>query len=224
MVDGIWSLQYMAAGPICGSAGPLSHFRCRAPAGSAGTQPLACQPFTHAVLFRYASAAARERFEAQPRVQLMLGGTGAPAGTGVRRASCCCRPRDRCAAPPGCRCRCCRCCCVCCDQQASVRSPTLAPVSPVLQASPLSTSRGGCPTSWRRSSGAAQNGRLALSWWWRWRSKWVQGLGSGTTAACTAGLCCGRSVQQGRTPGLGPPPAHPCRAAAARQTVTSSSR
>lgn len=91
MVDGIWSLQYMAAGPICGSAGPLSHFRCRVPAdgaaaaSSAGTQPLACQPFTHAVLFRYASAAARERFEAQPRVQLTLGGTGLPAGTGARR-------------------------------------------------------------------------------------------------------------------------------------------
>lgn len=87
-MDGIWSLQYMAAGPICGSAGPLSQFRCRVPSGgspaAAGTQPLACQPFTHAVLFRYANATARERFEGQPRVQLMLGGTGAPAGTGAR--------------------------------------------------------------------------------------------------------------------------------------------
>ena len=78
VVDGIWSLQYMAAGPICGSAGPLAQFQC---GGGEGAAP-ACQPFTHAVLFRYSNAATRERFEAQPRVQLMLGGTGAPAGTG----------------------------------------------------------------------------------------------------------------------------------------------
>lgn len=91
IVDGIWSLQYMAAGPICGSAGPLSQFCCRVPEGGApgpagpGAQLPTCQPFTHAVLFRYANAVARERFEAQPRVQLMLGGTGAPAGTGGSR-------------------------------------------------------------------------------------------------------------------------------------------
>lgn len=91
IVDGIWSLQYMAAGPICGSAGPLSQFRRFVPEGGApgpaapGAQPLTCQPFTHAVLFRYANAVARERFEAQPRVVLMLGGTGAPAGTGTPR-------------------------------------------------------------------------------------------------------------------------------------------
>lgn len=77
VVDGIWSLQYMAAGPICGTAGPLSQFRCAAGTGAS------CRPFSHAVLFRYANPANRERFEGQPRVQLMLGGTGAPPGTQV---------------------------------------------------------------------------------------------------------------------------------------------
>lgn len=81
MVDGVWSLQYVAAGPICGSAGPLSQFRCGPSSGTSGSD--ACQPFTHAVLFRYSNAAGRERFEQQPRVQLMLGGTGAPPGTGA---------------------------------------------------------------------------------------------------------------------------------------------
>lgn len=107
IVDGIWSLQYMAAGPICGSAGPLSQFRCCVPQDGApgpaapGAQPWTCQPFTHAVLFRYANAVARERFEAQPRVQLMLGGTGAPAGTGGSRTVLlrdCCVARVRSAA------------------------------------------------------------------------------------------------------------------------------
>lgn len=79
MVDGIWSLQYMAAGPICGSAGPLSDFRC--------SRAATCEPFTHAVLFRYSNAATRQRFESQPRVHLMLGGTGAPQGTGACRCS-----------------------------------------------------------------------------------------------------------------------------------------
>lgn len=79
VVDGIWSLQYMAAGPICGSAGPLSDFRC--------SRAATCEPFTHAVLFRYSNAATRQRFESQPRVHLMLGGTGAPQGTGACRCS-----------------------------------------------------------------------------------------------------------------------------------------
>lgn len=85
MVDGIWSLQYLAAGPICGSAGPLKGFRS---AGGSGTgDGAAAQPASHAVLFRYANEAALARFESQPRVQLMLGGTGAPAGTGAAPAS-----------------------------------------------------------------------------------------------------------------------------------------
>ena len=84
MVDGIWSLQYMAAGPLCASAGPLAQFQASS-AATGGLQQAqqAEQPvFTHAVLFRYANEASLERFEQQPRVQLMLGGTGAPAGTG----------------------------------------------------------------------------------------------------------------------------------------------
>ncbi|KAL4427166.1 hypothetical protein ABPG77_001170 [Micractinium sp. CCAP 211/92] len=83
VVDGIWSLQYLAAGPICGSAGPLTGYRAGAGAGQAGGAAAAAPPASHAVLFRYANEAALTRFEAQPRVQLMLSGTGAPAGTGV---------------------------------------------------------------------------------------------------------------------------------------------
>lgn len=82
MVDGIWSLQYLAAGPICGSAGPLTGYRAGAGADQAGGAGAAAPPASHAVLFRYANEAALTRFEAQPRVQLMLSGTGAPAGTG----------------------------------------------------------------------------------------------------------------------------------------------
>ncbi|PSC74061.1 sonic hedgehog A [Micractinium conductrix] len=81
VVDGVWSLQYLAAGPICGSAGPLAGFRRAGAAaeyaGDAGDAP------THAVLFRYSNEVALLRFESQPRVQLMLGGTGAPQGTAI---------------------------------------------------------------------------------------------------------------------------------------------
>ena len=72
LVDGIWSLQFTAAGPICSTAGQLL------PLGPAAAAPAS----QNAVLFRYASQAAAERFQAQPRVQLMLGGTGAPEGSG----------------------------------------------------------------------------------------------------------------------------------------------
>jgi hypothetical protein len=84
LLDGIWSLQYAAAGPICGSAGPLPPALSRF--GGGGAAPSGDTPagaaFTHAVLFRYSNEAALRRFEAQPRVQLMLGGSGAPPGTG----------------------------------------------------------------------------------------------------------------------------------------------
>lgn len=103
VVDGVWSLQYLAAGPICGSAGPLAGFRRAGAAaeyaGDAGDAP------THAVLFRYSNEVALLRFESQPRVQLMLGGTGAPQGTGARggqgrgasEGACC---RHACPCPP----------------------------------------------------------------------------------------------------------------------------
>ncbi|KAL4459186.1 hypothetical protein ABPG75_014051 [Micractinium tetrahymenae] len=87
VVDGIWSLQYLAAGPICGSAGRLVRFHSTGSADQAGAGAEAgaeAQPaVSHAVLFRYANETALTRFEAQPRVQLMLSGTGAPAGTGI---------------------------------------------------------------------------------------------------------------------------------------------
>jgi hypothetical protein len=74
VVDAIWSLQYAAAGPICASAGPLPAALARMPPPSA-----AC---SHAVLFRYGTEAALQRFQAQPRVRLMLSGADAPQGTG----------------------------------------------------------------------------------------------------------------------------------------------
>ncbi|KAI3423404.1 hypothetical protein D9Q98_010621 [Chlorella vulgaris] len=75
VVDAIWSLQYAAAGPICASAGPLPAALARMPPPAA-----AC---SHAVLFRYGTEAALQRFQAQPRVRLMLSGADAPQGTAI---------------------------------------------------------------------------------------------------------------------------------------------
>jgi hypothetical protein len=137
VVDGIWSLQYMAAGPLCASAGPLAQFQASSAAAGGPQQAQQAQQaeqpvFTHAVLFRYANEASLERFEQQPRVQLMLGGTGAPAGTGER----CSRSSRRCVgvATALCCCRCCRHPCWLCRCFACLRvygrAVPLVPIQP----------------------------------------------------------------------------------------------
>lgn len=95
-MDGIWSLQYLAAGPICGCAGPLAEFTATgggaaAAESSDAQQQQQQQQFTHGVLFRYGSEGAMAAFQRQPRVSLMLGGTGTPEAEGEL----CCTPGPR---------------------------------------------------------------------------------------------------------------------------------
>ena len=203
MVDGIWSLQYMAAGPLCASAGPLAQFQASS-AATGGLQQAqqAEQPvFTHAVLFRYANEASLERFEQQPRVQLMLGGTGAPAGTGEH----CSRWSRHCPlvlpmllpllpALLPLRLRACwgGVPCLSC----SFPHPAVVPIEsdtptrphctalrcPVLlglQASPPSTSVAACPTSSKPSLGGARSGGRAWSWCWQQPCRWGAVMGWG---------------------------------------------
>ncbi|KAL4542941.1 hypothetical protein Ndes2526B_g03625 [Nannochloris sp. 'desiccata'] len=69
VVDEVWSLQYRAAGPICGSAGPFTPL---------ATAPTSIAPaFTHAVLFRYGEQRLLESFMSNPRIKDMLD-TSAP--------------------------------------------------------------------------------------------------------------------------------------------------
>ena len=62
-VDRVWSLQYVVAGPICGSAGPLS---------SPPTSTSTSMPYTHGVLFRFGQESPMNAFFAHPRTRDML--------------------------------------------------------------------------------------------------------------------------------------------------------
>jgi hypothetical protein len=75
-VDRVWSLQYVAPGPVCGSAGPLL------PLAAPGVAVPPPPPFSHAVLFRYASRPSLDAFVSNLKVRGMLGMTAAKVAEG----------------------------------------------------------------------------------------------------------------------------------------------
>ena len=93
LLDEVWSLQYVASGPICGTAGAVTLLERRGPAGGSGGLAGAAERdeggggALAGVLFRFGRQAQRDTFFDNPATREVLGGTAAAACEGACRSA-----------------------------------------------------------------------------------------------------------------------------------------